>query len=465
MNKSDKLRLYGQKDYTELIDFPVELVGKDGVVRRYTYEESLLVYAKRIESAHLRYRDPDVADAEVDHCRRRIDQIKRSWRHISSRKIGSAADYAVRDEESSAAECRSFIREYFGRALADRVSADEEPIPIYLSLIDHTGPRKVFHVSLANRKGAHLLYAFIFAWEPEKEGDPTSRAQFADWSRILATAPDSGDDVERLLAAREGKEFGFLLTGPASAAHPSALPDGDESASGEGASGSRGSKSAGGNATRQRIEAMLEDDPSNSEARYALGVRIQDEGDLPAALEEFKRCVELQPFYLEAYRRIALIGDGLKAHDDVEPYLLQALHYFPDDDRLHFHLGFLLAKQGRFVEARGALARALSLEPASRHAQWLLEKLDAHVSAGTDPRPDLPDYRAIPGSEPDPVETPAFAAHPPSHTATILLALALTVALAVRAFEPMAGTFVLAAIMAALIVHSARAPADPRSFS
>ena len=29
MNKSDKLRLYGQKDYTELIEFPVELVGKD----------------------------------------------------------------------------------------------------------------------------------------------------------------------------------------------------------------------------------------------------------------------------------------------------------------------------------------------------------------------------------------------------------------------------------------------------
>ena len=37
MTKADKLKLYGQKDYTEVIEFPVELVGKDGVVRRYTY--------------------------------------------------------------------------------------------------------------------------------------------------------------------------------------------------------------------------------------------------------------------------------------------------------------------------------------------------------------------------------------------------------------------------------------------
>src|SRR5579859_7285456 len=133
MTKSEKLRLYEQKDYTELIEFPVELVGKDGIVRRYTYEESLLVYQKRIESAHQRYRDRDVAAAEVDHCVKRIDQIRRSWRVVCARRVAGGADYAAHYEEHAAAECRAFVREFFGKALADRVSADEEPIPIYLS--------------------------------------------------------------------------------------------------------------------------------------------------------------------------------------------------------------------------------------------------------------------------------------------------------------------------------------------
>ena len=30
-----------QKKYNECIDFPVEIVGKDGVVRHYSFEESI----------------------------------------------------------------------------------------------------------------------------------------------------------------------------------------------------------------------------------------------------------------------------------------------------------------------------------------------------------------------------------------------------------------------------------------
>ncbi len=38
MDKSRKLRRYLKKDYRQLVDFPVEIVGRDGVVRRYTFE-------------------------------------------------------------------------------------------------------------------------------------------------------------------------------------------------------------------------------------------------------------------------------------------------------------------------------------------------------------------------------------------------------------------------------------------
>ncbi|HVO30572.1 MAG TPA: hypothetical protein VMV18_07545 [bacterium] len=447
MNKQDKLRLYGQKDYTELIEFPVELVGKDGVVRRYTYEESLLVYAKRIESAHLRYRDTDIADAEVDHCYKRIEQIKRSWKHLAERRVEGNADYAVRYEESAAAECRAFIREYFGRMLADRVPSDEEPIPIYLSLISQDGPMKIFHVSLANRRSAHLLYAFTFAWEPE-EGQASARQQFAEWSRLLATGPGGGDDVERLLAAREGKDFGFILTGPQAATIPAALPETEEPSVGGEPMPARARPTRARGAARARVQALLEEDPDNAEAHFAMGRLSEKQGEPVEAYDAFKKCVELSPWYHDAYLRLAVVGDALDEHEEIEPYLMQARHYFPDDDRVLFHLGYVRIRLGKFDDARLDLKRAVELEPANERARKLLDLLEASLRRGADPRTDLAAWRL--GA----TEVPG--ASGPTRTNLALVALALTIAFAVHAVEAMAGTFMLAAVLAVIIVLAAK---------
>lgn len=441
MTKSEKLRLYEQKDYSELIEFPVELVGKDGIVRRYTYEESLLVYQKRIESAHQRYRDTEVASAEVDHCSKRIDQIKRSWKIVAARKVASSStDYAARFEESAAAECRAFVREYFGKALADRVATDEEPIPIYLSLVHQTGPLKVFHVSLSNRRGGHLLYAFTFGWVPEKEGEPGARAQYTDWSRILATSP-GGEDVEHLLAAREGKDFGFLLTGPAGAGAPVSVPDGD-SALARAAVPSR--KPTG--AARARIQSMIDEEPDNAEAHYAMGVLLMREGDPAGALDELKVCVELSPYYLDGYRMIASIGERLKEWESIEPYLLQARHYFPEDARIHYQLGLLELRQSRFDRAEEPLKRALELDPGNRRAGWLLEVLERCRTTGADPASALSD---LPLEDSDPAKGPG-------NLALLGMAFAASLALAVHTQEAMAGTFLLAIVLVAMILHGAR---------
>ena len=45
------------KKYSDYIDFPVEIVGKDGVVRYYTFEESV-IYQRRIRLCRLRYDTP-----------------------------------------------------------------------------------------------------------------------------------------------------------------------------------------------------------------------------------------------------------------------------------------------------------------------------------------------------------------------------------------------------------------------
>ena len=62
-----------------MVDFPVEIVGRDGVVRRYSFEESVRLYQRRIESAGMRYDDGEVVQAEVRHCRLRIEQLRKSY--------------------------------------------------------------------------------------------------------------------------------------------------------------------------------------------------------------------------------------------------------------------------------------------------------------------------------------------------------------------------------------------------
>ncbi len=451
MNKSDKLRLYGQKDYTEVIEFPVELVGKDGVVRRYTYEESLLVYAKRIESAYQRYRDRDLASAEVDHCYKRIEQIKRSWKVVSSRRVETSADYAARYEETAAAECRSFIREYFGRLLADRVATDEEPIPIYLSLVNHDGPLKVFHVTLAHRKGTYLLYTFTFGWEPEKPEEKPARHQYAEWSRILASTP-AGDDVERLLAAREGKDFGFLLTGPSAQVAQGPVADSEDALAARPAEAGPSPKGPGkrGGAARLRIQSLIDEDPGNAEAHYAMGVLMASEGDSAGALDELRTCVELQPFYLDAYRMIGSLGDSLSESPETLPYLLQARHYFPDDARVHFQLGLCLARLGRYEEALAPLSRALEIEPGDPRTRWLFELIERKRRTGADPSAELAAFRSSAASEPLPAPRP-------STTAVALVALCLAASLViVGRVDEMAGTFSVSLTLLAVILSSAR---------
>jgi hypothetical protein len=79
MDKNGKLQRYDRKDYTELVDFPVEIVGRDGVVRRYVFEDSVRLYQRRITFAPIRYRDADLAAAEAGHCRARIHQLRTSY--------------------------------------------------------------------------------------------------------------------------------------------------------------------------------------------------------------------------------------------------------------------------------------------------------------------------------------------------------------------------------------------------
>ncbi len=113
MDKVKKLRRYSRKDYTQLVAFPVEIVGRDGVIRRYSFEASIRLYQRRIASAATRYEDTDVVDAEVVHCRRRIDQLRKSYFHRYGTDLGPAGAGGELTGEF-AGEVAAFLRRFYG---------------------------------------------------------------------------------------------------------------------------------------------------------------------------------------------------------------------------------------------------------------------------------------------------------------------------------------------------------------
>lgn len=393
-SKWEKLRAYAQKDYSEFIDFPVELVGKDGVIRRYTYEESLLVYQKRIESAHQRYRDPDLAEAEIDHCYKRIEQLKRSWRQLSaSRAADGESSYRAPGTEGDAAEaCKRFVRSWYVKALAGRVPPSDEPVNVYLTLLERQGALRVFYVSLAGSNDGHLLYVFSFAGS-EEEGD-RARHQFAQYVQILeSNARLGGDGVERLLGKKSNDRYGFILTGSsAELLRPSADP------------ATAAIAGQGGAVSRERLRALIDQEPDNAEAYYALGVACANDNDHENALHHLTMAVTLQPFHLGAHLALASLCDQLESYEHAEPYCLMATRYFPNNARVHFNLGVLYMRQDRHEEALEPLKRALELDPEDAQTRYFVECLERGE------KPDKLDPAAQPGEVVESTAAQALAA-------------------------------------------------------
>ncbi len=220
MERETRLQRYLRKDYTQRVSFPVEIVGRDGAVRRYGFPESVGLYQRRLRAAPLRHADPLLIDAEVRHCRRRIEQLRRSY--LESDAVGrmllgcvGAAGRStgpLRQRESAddvlgsplAADVASFVARAFPGARV-RIA------PIVAMDLD-TGPHdaQVLHVVAGDR--AHLLYAWRLAPEAGQRPETSRRAAYRAVRARLAAAP-SAPDVERLHLALETQDVGLLLAG------------------------------------------------------------------------------------------------------------------------------------------------------------------------------------------------------------------------------------------------------------
>ncbi len=345
MDKNWKLLRYDRKDYTELVDFPVEIVGRDGVVRRYSFEDSIRLYQKRITSASNRYRDPDLVRAEVNHCGSRIDQLRRSYFH----RYGWGTPEGLTGAEESFGDLAGVVAAFLCRVLA----ADGRP-DVRFDLVE---PEKngmatwyvTPHIPGSAARSGMLLYFHRFAPSPMAvPGTPSAASEAARESffRRLKDLERSGratGDAERLVAFHHTVDCGFVLTGRAEDC--AALPPPKEPSS-------------------QPVDL--------APTPWDELLEIVRKGDYEAALRRCRDLVTEQPWHRNAYVAGAMIASYLGEHVHGEDLALVGSKYFPGDGALLYYVGLSRLRQGRVAEAEPALRDAVAAAPDLVAARSLL---------------------------------------------------------------------------------------------
>lgn len=341
MDKNWKLQRYDRKDYSELVDFPVEIVGRDGVVRRYTFEDSIRLYQRRITFAPIRYRDDDLVRAEVNHCRSRIGQLRRSYFH----RYG----WGTPEGQPSAEQCFGDLCGELAAFMSRVLDADDRPEIRFDRLAVDDGGASTWFVTPEDARAGMLLYVHRF---PES-GSDSNRETFFRSLKTLERHGRTGGDSERLIAFHHTVDCGFVLTGRGGDVHQVA----------------RGSRS------HRAVDLA----PSP----WDEVLEMVRKGDYEAALQRCRGLIRDQPYHRNAYVAGSMLANFLGEHHLAESLASVGVRYFPRDGALHYYLGVALLRieQG---EPLHHLELAVELAPDMVSARALLGLLHAEEGRGAE---------------------------------------------------------------------------------
>lgn len=364
VEKTRKLRRYTRKDYSQVVDFPVEIVGRDGVVRRYSFEESVRLYQRRIASASMRYGDHDVIDAEVHHCRRRIEQLRRSY----FARYGWSAIKVMDSPGVLAGEFAGEVAAFLRRCL-EGTTLDPEALEFtYLEegehrqiyfveqrLTDFASPSRTRETQTAER---YLLYLYRF----DSGSAEDARDGFFQFLKVLQSARSGGDGIETLVAFHHSADCGLVLTG-----QKGAVKEWVEEVDGGG-----------------EIDLSWIEDRSEPTDLLREGMALLRQGRREDALARFVQAYEDNHYRGAAYIGAAVVADQLGDFSQAEAAARMGTHYFPQDDSLVYHLALAQLRQGDVAGAERSLARSDGLEGARYHFELLrglvlLRKGDAYA--------------------------------------------------------------------------------------
>jgi hypothetical protein len=348
MDKANKIRRYLRKDYTQVVQFPVEIIGRDGIVRRYSFEESIRLYQRRIASADIRYQDRELIQAEKQHCLHRIDQIRRSFFSHYGWPALQLVDTAATGPQALSAEVAAFLR----RCLA---YLDRDPELFTFSHLETTEEHQVYFIQPPveddhgdQLNGGHfLLYVFAF----DEIGSCPKREAFFQLIKIMDSVYlGQVGAIESLVAFFHTHDCGLVLTGTGNVRQRA--PKAHEI---------------------QELEIswpgeVVQHDP----VEHAM--RMLSRGQFKQALECFIAGYTEHHYRRVAYLGAAVVADVLGEDTEAETATVMGCRYFPGDAALVYHYAVNLARRGDFTEA---LRRLEEIEewPRGKPAVSLLEAI------------------------------------------------------------------------------------------
>lgn len=343
MEKHRKLKKYQRKDYSQVVGFPVEIVGRDGVVRTYSFEDSILLYQRRITSAASRYSDQDLIDAEVGHCRRRIQQLRRSY----FEKFGWAGVWTGETTGAATPDAGAEIASFLRRQFTHSTPSVENTTIQCVESDDH---HQVYFVTCPTpSEGVGLLYVYRF----EGENPGLARTAYREHIEILRHTA-SADDVEYLAATHQLADYGLVLTRFTPPPPPDPVGE-----------------------VREAMEnASPLEEMSEQPTRYDEAMAAFQDGNFDLALSRLESELEQRPDRREVVLAASVTAGILGRHDLSEFYAGLGCAQFPNDALMHHYRGLALLRQERVAEAHDALRRATTLDPALVSARFILALLE-----------------------------------------------------------------------------------------
>lgn len=310
MERSPRLRRYLRKDYTQRVEFPVEIVGRDNAVRRYSFDDAVRLYRRRMHTASSRYDDPETIDAEIRHCRQRIDQLRRSFiDHGGWEWARPGANRGVLGTPL-AAEVGAFLGRVFPLELRR-----EDPIPLEVVEIGTVD-------TCFARLGDESYLVYLYRLDGEDAAAMQERLR-SDLERLRGGAPGA----ERCFAVQLSPDLAIVLAGTGTW---------------------RG-------AVITEAEGVGESAPPTGDS-FRDGTRALHDGNLPLALSLFERGLDGEPSRLVLGQAAALAALLAGQPERAEFAARLALAHHPGDSRLQYALGVALLQARRVDEALAALA-------------------------------------------------------------------------------------------------------------
>ena len=97
-------------------------------------------------------------------------------------------------------------------------------------------------------------------------------------------------------------------------------------------------------------------------------------GEKEAAKAAFRKVIEVDESYAEAYFNLGLLLADDGQNVEVEKLLRRATQLDPNSHRAHGRLGILLHEQGRYSEAEFELRRTVEIDPTDKTARYYLSR-------------------------------------------------------------------------------------------